>query len=450
MVACLKLGAIHCVVDSRGPWLRLEKMLRTCRPRLICFARGAFSAQPGLLERDDMGVMVDLESLEQMAETRSVYGVDAASVTGDSPAYVMFTSGSTGSPKAAVIAHASVLNFVRWARTELRISSEDVATGINPLYFDNAVFDFYANVFSGACLAPIETGPGVDPAAIVAAAEAAGCTQWFSVPSLLSYLDECGALQPDSLPALKKIVFGGEGFAKLKLQRLIAKYGDRARLFNVYGPTECTCMCSCHEVTAADFNDLIGFPSLGKIAANFDFLILNDENREVACGDAGELCLLGPNVGRGYYRDAEQTARSFTRNPLNENFDERMYRTGDLVRVDPATGLLHYVGRRDNQVKHLGYRVELEEVEAVLCALHYVKEAVAWSTVRSGTPAIVAAVATNRPTALDKLRADLRLRLPPYMIPDKLVFCAALPRNANGKVDRAAARLAQEGPDAGT
>src|SRR5262249_50269049 len=146
--------------------------------------------------------------------------------------------------------------------------------------------------------------------------------------------------------------------------------------FNVYGPTECTCICSCYKLSDGDFEDLQGLPPLGQMAKNFGFLILDAEGRPVPDGQTGELCLLGPNVGRGYYNDPERTAASFVQNPLNVSFSEMMYKTGDLVKLVPIDGKIYIQGRKDNQIKHMGYRIELEEIEAALHCLDYVSEAV--------------------------------------------------------------------------
>src|SRR6185436_20924310 len=144
---------------------------------------------------------------------------------------------------------------------------------------------------------------------------------------------------------------------------LFDSYSATSELFNVYGPTECTCVCSSYKLSASDFIDLQGLPPLGHIAKNFDFLIVDDDNAEVPPGETGELCLLGPNVGKGYYNDPARTAAAFVQNPRQQAFSEIMYKTGDLVRLDPEDGKLYISGRKDNQIKHMGYRIELEEIE---------------------------------------------------------------------------------------
>ena len=167
-----------------------------------------------------------------------------------------------------------------------------------------------------------------------------GCTVWFSVPSLLVFLLTTRSLSSSDFPAVRKIIFGGEGFPKTKLKQLYDLFGGRAELENVYGPTECTCICSAHTIVPSDFGDMKALATLGFLAPNFDYEILVTSEAT----DVGELFLRGPGVGLGYYNDPDRTARVFIQNPTHDRFADIGYRTGDLVRRD-ATGRLHFVGR---------------------------------------------------------------------------------------------------------
>ena len=438
MLAALKLGAAYVNLDDQNPVARLKGIFGSCKPRLIA-ADFALPAELAAFCNEVGLVPVALDALGGTAGLAEDCPSDTAGVLGSDPAYVMFTSGSTGIPKGAVIAHHGVQNLVHWARAQYAITPGDVLTNVNPVYFDNSVFDFYAALFNGATLAPFPREIVKQPKQLVAAVEAARCTLWFSVPSMLIYLMTMRQLNAGTWPAMRSIAFGGEGYPKGELAKLFALFGERVQLVNVYGPTECTCICSAYPLSKADFADLNGLPPLGHIAPNFAFLVLGEDDRPVPQGTPGELCLLGPQVGLGYCNDPERTAQGFVRNPLNGAFHEPMYRTGDLVRQDDA-GLLWFIGRKDNQIKHMGYRIELEEIEAALGTLPYViQSAAVYRRVREQHGEIVAFVASNDGGIEEqRIRGDLARLLPDYMVPGRVVTMAELPKNANGKVDRKA------------
>lgn len=438
MLGCLKVGAVYCVLDPDSPPERLRKILTTCRPRLLLVERQLPSEASEVVS--DLGIEVGQKNSDQLARTLS--DLDESNlpqthrVTGTNPAYIMFTSGSTGVPKGAVIAHAAVLNFIDWCQTVFGINQADVLTNVNPLFFDNSVFDFYSALFTGASLAPFTPEEVRDPRRLVDKVDAAGCTLWFSVPSLLMFLQTMKAADGRNLRSIRRFVFGGEGYPKSKLKSLYDSYSDSAEFFNVYGPTECTCICSCYKIGDDDFADLRGLSPLGKIAGNFEFLILDEECKIAPPGETGELCLLGPNVGLGYYNDPQQTAASFVRNPYNDKFAETMYKTGDLVRLDLGDGKLYIQGRRDNQIKHMGYRIELEEIEAALQCLDYVCEGVALHTRENGLSRIIAIVSTREELDRDRMRHDLKQIIPEYMIPSLFYRELQLSKTPNGKIDR--------------
>jgi D-alanine--poly(phosphoribitol) ligase subunit 1 len=335
-------------------------------------------------------------------------------------------------PKGAVMSHRNVLNFIEWARDRFAIRPNDIFSNANPIYFDNSVFDFYASLFSGASLVPISSQQARDPKKLVQIVNEQQCTLWFSVPSLLVYLLTTRALEAKDFPSVRKIIFGGEGFPKAKLKRLYELFGNRADLENVYGPTECTCICSAHTISSADFADMQSLATLGFLASNFDYEILSTNGSE----GTGELFLRGPNVGLGYYNDPERTAKSFVQNPTHRRFADIGYRTGDLVRRD-SKGQLHFVGRSDFQIKHMGYRIELEEIEAALGSVPEVKEcAVVYRKLGEGMGEIVgfAALAAAKPDA--ELIQEVARIVPPYMVPKRVILLSDLPKNANGKIDR--------------
>lgn len=435
MLACIKIGAIYTNFDFTNPWQRLSKILANCQPKIVFNDH----EDHALVEKikSEQGCLIDnlldttfIQHIDLLPK-KNIYP-ETAAINGSDPLYIMFTSGSTGFPKGALMSHSNVINFIGWAQETFKITPEDVFTNANPIYFDNSVFDFYSSLFSGACLVPFSTELVKDSQRLVKAVNSTNCTIWFSVPSLLIYLLTTKALKATDFASLTRISFGGEGFSKPKLKQLFDLFGDRIQLFNVYGPTECTCICSSYLIHSHDFENMNELAPLGHMAPNFGYEIIALDERTT---NMGELCLTGPNVGLGYYNDEERTARSFVQNPYRKFF-QRMYKTGDIVEKRDD-GYIYFKGRVDNQIKHMGYRIELEEIEAGINVLNYVNEtAVIYQKINADLGYILAFISVNEPKNEGEIHAELQAILPPYMIPKKITILDVLPKNRNGKIDR--------------
>ncbi len=436
MLACLGIGTICVNLDEGNPSERISCILDTCRPVRVFYGTEPKSSASIACARSGVP-LTHLVTLELGTAEHKLAPFVPAGVIGSDIAYIMFTSGSTGNPKGVAISHAQVLNFIDWAAVEFAIGSGDTLTNANPMYFDNSVFDFYASIFNGAALTALPASLVQDPCRLVGAVADTGCTHWFSVPSLLIYLTTMHMLNENSWPTIHTIIFGGEGYPIPELRKLYDLFGGRARLVNVYGPTECTCICSAHEITPAILEKPSGLPPIGHLAPNFRGYLL-EEDLEVSIGEIGELCLVGPNVGLGYFRDPKRTAEAFTMNPLCHTHAEQIYRTGDFMRMDPADGLLYFVGRKDQQFKHMGYRIESGEIEAAINRLEGIERSVVlYKRHRQCFGEIIAFVGTrDNHWTEDGVKEALRQNLPSYMIPHRVALMASLPHNASGKIDR--------------
>ena len=423
MIACLKIGASYVALDVGSPRVRRRKILDSAQPQLLVVEEE---------EQEKNLPQCYIGELYASAPDPSPFSVDELqAVPGDVPAYIMFTSGSTGTPKGVSVSHASQLNFVHWVRTHFDIHTKDIISGLNPLFFDNAIFDFSASLMNGATLKPITESMFDVPSDLIKGLDS--CTIWFSVPSLIIHLHALKVLSPDKLPVLRVIAFGGEGFPKAELKRLYDGFGRRAALWNVYGPAETTCICSAYRVSARDFRDMKKVAPLGHLAPNFTELIVDEKGSPVPKGEVGELYLGGPQLALGYHNAPDLTQQQFVKMD-----GARYYRTGDLVRRCTKFGLLHFQGRVDNQVKHMGYRVEIEEIEAAIAGLAQVVQCgvVYHKTSLQPLGTFAAFVQLREAVRPESLKEQLRDIIPDYMLPDTIHVMGALPKNVNGKVDR--------------
>jgi len=171
---------------------------------------------------------------------------------------------------------------------------------------------------------------------------------------------------------------------------------------------------------------------------NFSFLILDEAHQIALDNEIGELYLLGSNVGKGYYNDPVRTKESFIQNPMNQKYDEIIYKTGDLVKSSSEDGNIYILGRKDHQIKHMGYRIELEEIETALYHLQYLSQAAVLHGHSRGFSQIVAVIVTKQEIDESRIRKDLKEIIPDYMMPNVFYFESELPKNSNGKIDRKA------------
>jgi D-alanine--poly(phosphoribitol) ligase subunit 1 len=435
MLACLKSGIIYTNIDPGSPLERLNKILEVCKPTLIFFSGEANHSIVQNLVHESV-VDYDLKSFDRDVTLHPTILPELNdSVNGTDPAYIMFTSGSTGFPKGVLISHSSISNFIKWTVETFKTSSSDVFTNLNPMHFDNSVFDFYASLFTGASILPVTEQLTKNPRKLLDVLNQFRPTIWFSVPSMLVYMLNVRSLKNDDLPSLKIVTFGGEGFPKNKLRELWSIWGNHVRFINVYGPTECTCICSSYDVNSDDLlnDDLL---PLGPIAPNFSAFVLDDKNLPIKDGEIGELCIGGPNVGIGYYNDSQRTNDVFISNPVSCNYVEKIYKTGDLVCYDYNLKTYIFKGRKDNQVKRMGYRIELEEIENAFNSMDFINEAAVVFIDNELYQSKIIACLVSRTDDKKAIILELTKYLPRYMLPDIIDFYDNLPKNQNGKINR--------------
>jgi amino acid adenylation domain-containing protein len=442
MLGALKTGAAYVPMDPRWPAQRRRQILQDCAPAaMLCDPETVAALAP-----DAAGVgcpMLVLGGAGPGAAGQAE--IDACDATApqcggseEDVACVLFTSGSTGAPKGVMLTHRNIDTYAEWAVARFAMGVEDRVLGTAPFHFDMSLFDVYAALRAGACLCIARESILMFPPQLVAFAEAQRVTIWKGVSSLLVYLARTGALRPGALPALRRVLFGGEPLPTRYLMDWMAAFPEK-EFYNAYGPTEATGVSLCHRVARrpADAGERI---PIGTPRADTAVALLGEDNLPVPDGAAGELCLMGPGLSPGYLNDPEKTRRAFGALPAGPDAGRRMYRTGDYARR-LNDGNYEFLGRRDNQVKYMGYRIELSDIEQALIAVSGVRDAgVLLAPTEIGVEELVACIEVETGTQLPPVLAELRQRLPDYMLPKRLIPIARIPRSDRGKIDRQALR----------
>ena len=348
------------------------------------------------------------------------------------PAYLLFTSGSTGVPKGVVVSHANVRAFLDAAAQRYDIEESDRFSQTFNLTFDLSAFDMFFAWEHGACVCCPTEKSLLNPADFIRRSR---LTVWFSVPSIGLFMRRLGVLKPAAFPTLRWSLFCGEALP-VELARQWAQAAPNSTVENLYGPTEATIACTAYRWDAQRSAREVerGVVPIGEAMGEMATLVVDDQLHEVRPGEVGELLLRGPQVVQGYWRDDAASSASFV------SLDgRRYYRTGDRVRRPYGDGPLVFLGRLDAQIKVLGHRVELGEVEAVIREETGIDAVVAvgWPLSAAGAAGIAAFVADPELDGSD-LTSRLAARLPSYMVPREVHVVGELPLNANGKWDRRA------------
>ena len=421
-LAVLKAGGAYLPLDPAYPIERLDFMLGDAQPRVL-IARGE------LARRLPSGSW-------ELLELDSALGFDAnfaetvmAPIRGDQLAYVIYTSGSTGQPKGVEITHTSLMNLVSWHQNEFQVSTDDKASHFASVGFDASVWEVWPYLTAGATLCLPDEETRLSPERL---------RDWLVENEItISFLPTALAEQlmilnwPENT-SLRYLLTGAD-----TLHRYPAN-GLPFTLVNNYGPSECTVVATSGKVLSSDANDTL--PSIGQPIANTQVYLLDESLQPVETGTPGEIYIGGAGVARGYLNRPDLTNERFISNPFSNDPGARLYRTGDLGRQMP-NGKIAYLGRVDEQIKILGYRIEPGEIEAVL----------------DRHPAVAASVVLARGSACDQkrltayltthnaatpsaceLRTFLRAALPDYMVPSVFVQVRSLPLTQNGKVNRQA------------
>ena len=413
--------------DAQDPPARVLRLLHACGATRVIGQRRLLDMlhSAGSTQDHAMPTLIGIDELPSARDT------EPCASGGARLAYLLFTSGSTGEPKAVEVEHRSVLNLLRATRALIGFDASDRYLAVATIGFDIAVAELFLPLLCGGSLLLRDRSLLLEPRRLVQELRQHGVTVMQTGPSVWQLL----LAQARDFPRLRVLISTGEAIGP-ELARRLADHGEQA--WNLYGPTETTVWATAHRLEADAHGDPAAASApIGRPMAGMQARVADEAGMPVADGEVGELWIGGAGVARGYRGNPALTEQRFVGHGA-----ERFYRSGDLVQRD-ATGLLHYLGRNDEQLKIRGVRVEPGEVEAAIRQDARVLQAAAtWYDTGHGSRAVVAAVVAQPGATLAaaELQCALQAQLPSQMVPSRWLFVPWLPMTASGKVDRQAIR----------
>jgi amino acid adenylation domain-containing protein len=424
----LQAGCFYAPIDKYLPMMRIKTILSIIDAKVILC--DAVSEELVRSTGFNGAIIVTSDAETVQADNAELAARRSACIDTD-PAYVIFTSGSTGVPKGVLGSHRALIDYIDAVTDVTGVCEDDILGNQSPLDYIAGIRDIYIPMKTGASAVLIPKSEFSQPARLFDLLNKHGVTVIFWVASALCSCVELDAFSHTVPKTLQKIIFTGSVMPCSHL-RVWQNYLPGRFFMNQYGPTEITASCTYHIVRGTvEPDDTL---PIGTPFPNTSILLLDDDGIEAtAPGAQGEICVRGSSLSLGYYREPDRTSESFTINPLNKAWNEIIYRTGDIGQWD-NDGLLLYCGRKDNQVKHMGHRVELGEIESAASALDGIGSCACLYRVDKQQLYLFYTGKTEART----ISVFLRERIPSFMVPRKFVQIEELPTLHNGKIDRGA------------
>ncbi|MCP1426503.1 bacitracin synthase 3 [Paenibacillus xylanexedens] len=422
MLAVLKTGAIYLPIDPEQTGNRTNVILNDSQAILVLtdhplskelsFSGDVYQVNDGSIESFDYTDLSLPTSPEQQV-------------------YMIYTSGSTGTPKGVMVRNRNIVNYTQWFIREAGVSAADRTMLMSSSAFDLGYTGVFSSLLQGGELHVPSKEDYTNPARVLQMMASQRITFIKLTPSLFNLLFHDPAFA-EWQPELRLVVLGGEKTNTTDVEKYLQEFPN-SRIMNHYGPTETTIGVVFHNISSVNVRSFIDHPVIGRPIDNTVVYVLDKHNHLVPRGVFGEICVSGEAVSSGYFNQVEMTREKFVEDPFQPG--QIMYKTGDLARWT-HDGELELAGRKDNQVKVRGYRIELDEIKKQMLLREGVREAVIVPGANQEQATVLCAYFTaNRSIPLDEIRAHLGVELPEYMIPTHFMQLDTLPLTGNGKLD---------------
>ncbi len=412
--------------DFQLPQYRISIMLKELKPEYVILESKEQANNFDLIPAEKLLYFEEISLVNK--DTNLLVHIRERAIDTD-PIYALFTSGSTGIPKCVVVSHRSVINYSNWVVNTFDFNENTVLGNQTPFYFSMSVLDIYSTINSGATMYIIPKKYFMFPAQLADFLLEKKVNTIYWVPSALCMVSRLHGLEIMRKTNLNKILFAGEVMPTKQLNEW-RKHIPNAIYANLFGPTEITDI-GLYYIVDRDLEDDEDVP-IGSACRNVGVFAIDDNGNIIENeGEKGELYIRGSFLANGYYNNWDKTEEVFIQNPLNKSYPEKVYKTGDIVSLNKY-GEYIYRSRKDGQIKHLGYRIELGEIELAAGSIKGIERCVClFDKVADCIFLLFCGTCTK-----EAIKNKLKIKLPIYMYPEKIIKVEEMPLNANGKIDR--------------
>lgn len=424
-VGVLYSANFYVPIDNKMPLQRIEKVLEQLNPSLIICSKkddlivNKFKNRYKVITNDcEEKNQIDNHKLEM--RIKKILDID--------PIYVIFTSGTTGIPKGIVIAHRNVIDFIDWMAKTCEYRSEDILANQAPFYFDLSVKDIYITMKMGATMHILSKKQLMFPIKLINYLNEKKVTSLNWATSAFNFIANSKIFESFIPNYINKVIVGGE---VLHAKHLNAwkKVLPKAKYINLYGPTEVTVDCT-YYIVDREYLDDETVP-IGVACENKEIMILDENLKMVENGKTGEICVRGTGVAKGYYNDEKKTNDVFIQNPFNTYYKDIIYKTGDIG-IKNEDGLIFFKARKDDQIKHMGYRIEIGEIERTINSFEKIDLGICFFDEELDKIICIYEGKASSKEIIEYIK-DI---IPKYMFPNVISKVEKMIYNANGKIDR--------------